>query len=286
MSFKDSYNQKTILLINLILTEVFLVVLSSMFIFLHFENLWGVSVAFLARVAMLSSVVAAVIALFLIRELNRLTEKEQEARVNEVLVREGQETIDLLRSRQHDQMNHLQVMLGMLQLNRQESALEYVQEVIGDLKTETRISNIDNPVLAALFIKKGSQAEQRGVKLDITMESQLDKIPLSISDLARVMGNLLDNAICAASSQAGEGQVQLKLAENKRGYEISVSNNGAVVPDSLKEMIFEKGFSTKEGDGRGFGLYIVRNLVEGNGGTVSLSSDEINGTTFEIAFPR
>lgn len=287
MAQKDSYNKKTILLINLILFEVFLMIFSNALVFLHMDNLLGLSISLISRIILIAGVIVAVLSLFLLQEIMRLAEKENEAKVNEVLLKEGKETIDLLRTHRHDFVNHLQVIYGMLQLNKSDNALDYVEEVIGDMETETRMSSIDNPVLAALFIKKSSQAEKSGVKLDIRMESQLKDIPVNSADLSRIVSNLLDNAIYAAGKEPGVmGQVQLKLAENEKFYEITVINNGATIPENIRGYIFEKGFTTKEDEGHGFGLYIVKNLVEKNSGTIHLDCDEEKGTRFTVFIPK
>lgn len=286
MTINNWYDKKSVLLINLILVEVFLIVVVNSFITFHLDKQLSFSPAFLTGSTMLIAVVAVVISFFLLREIIRLAEKEKEAEINEILLADSKETIDILRVHRHDFMNHIQVIYGLLQLKKQETAEEYVREVIGGIQTETGVTKIENPVLAALFIKKSVHAEQMGVKLSIRLDSQLKGLWVSFSDISRIVGNLLDNAIHAADLETrGERRVEIRLSETETMFKISVCNSGAPIPELLRIRIFEKGFSTKEEEGHGLGLHIVNNLVGKNRGNIDLSS-EASGTSFVVSFPK
>lgn len=280
------YDKKTLILINLILFEVLLVLVTNVWVSIGLEQLWGVSLNSLSRVTIVISVIVGVSSLFLLREINRLAETEQEAKTNQILLDESKETITLLRTHRHDFMNHLQVIIGLLQLNKVDDSFEYVNQIIGDMKTVFRESAIENPIMAALFMKKSSLAEQRDVNLITTISSQLYGIPISFIDLSRIVGNLIDNAIYAAAKDiSGNKVVEVTFSESFDAYLISVQNTGALIPEELSKKIFEKGFTTKGSDGSGLGLYIVRSLVEKNGGQIELNNKD--GTTvFNLMFPK
>ena len=53
----------------------------------------------------------------------------------------------------------------------------------------------------------------------------------------------------------------------------------------MREHIFEKGVSSK-GEGRGLGMYMIGQLVEANGGTIEVDSEEQAGTCFTLTFTR
>ena len=66
---------------------------------------------------------------------------------------------------------------------------------------------------------------------------------------------------------------------------ISIRDNGAgIKPENLKN-IFELGWSTKNGEGMGFGLFWTKDYIEGLGGTISVESEYGKGTTFLIELP-
>jgi signal transduction histidine kinase len=66
-----------------------------------------------------------------------------------------------------------------------------------------------------------------------------------------------------------------------------VTDNGAGIPEDLRERIFEPFFSTKgEGKGTGLGLSIVRNILHQHGAEIEVESSLGEGTTFIVTLPR
>ena len=64
---------------------------------------------------------------------------------------------------------------------------------------------------------------------------------------------------------------------------ITTDDTGRGIPKEDLEHIFENGYSTK-GEGRGTGLFQVKSLVEGLGGTISVETQEGVGTSFSVSF--
>jgi sensor histidine kinase regulating citrate/malate metabolism len=91
-------------------------------------------------------------------------------------------------------------------------------------------------------------------------------------EMCRVLGNLIDNAMDALRA-APEPTLTIRLSESLHGFDFAVSNNGPMIPANVAERIFQRGFSTK-GEGRGMGLSIVKSIMEGAGGALSVHSDE------------
>jgi len=60
-----------------------------------------------------------------------------------------------------------------------------------------------------------------------------------------------------------------------------VADDGPGIPESERDRIFETGYSTNE-DGTGFGLDIVREIVEAHGWAVTVTESETGGARFEL----
>jgi signal transduction histidine kinase len=104
--------------------------------------------------------------------------------------------------------------------------------------------------------------------------------------LKEVLVNLLVNA-CEVMVKGGK--IRILEQEEGRGslgrfVTITVSDNGPGIPESIQENIFQPFFSTKE-EGTGLGLSIASRIVEKHGGSISLHSQEGEGTTFVITLP-
>ena len=104
----------------------------------------------------------------------------------------------------------------------------------------------------------------------------------------QVMNNLLSNA--AKFSPPG-GSVKIGGRETGRAYEITISDAGPGIPANMISKIFDKFAQVerhKDGPVRstGLGLAIVKAIVEEQGGTVSVTSELGQGSTFTVSFPK
>ena len=75
-----------------------------------------------------------------------------------------------------------------------------------------------------------------------------------------------------------------KAPHNAGSLKIEVKDTGPGIPPELAQAIFEKGFSTKAPD-RGFGLALVKKVLERRQGTLSFESSLQLGTTFRLLIP-
>ena len=66
---------------------------------------------------------------------------------------------------------------------------------------------------------------------------------------------------------------------------ITSDDTGIGISEKNLERIFENGFSTK-GEGRGTGLYQVKEMVERYGGEITVESQEGIGSSFSISFTK
>lgn len=97
-------------------------------------------------------------------------------------------------------------------------------------------------------------------------------------ELTIIIDNLISNA-----EKAGAKSIVFDIKPSEDSFHIEVNDNGKGIPKSSMEEIFELGFTTTNGSG--IGLYQCRDIVVNSlGGTIEVSSEEKNGTTFRINF--
>jgi signal transduction histidine kinase len=95
---------------------------------------------------------------------------------------------------------------------------------------------------------------------------------------------LLLNACEAAQPKDGEVKIATKVQND--GVEIQVSDNGAGIPESVSDKLFQPFVTAGKENGVGLGLTIVRKIVADHGGEVHLDASSPQGTVFRIWLPR
>ena len=177
-----------------------------------------------------------------------------------------------LRKQRHDFKNQLQVVHGLIELEDYGEAGKYIETVYDDIQKVSSVLRTGIPAVNALIAAKMSDCESRNVKLDVEIFSAWKQLPMEGYVVCRVMGNLLDNAI-EALTDIPDANIRLELSETLTDYTFYVQNNGPMIPEPMRERLFERGFTTKR-TGSGMGLAIVKELLEENGGSVQLTSEE------------
>lgn len=285
MNKDNKLNKKTILLLCLALFQVFIVVLNGLFGTI-LRRLSDQPKPFaVTTFSLVGGIIVGVGTIFLVVEIVRLGSKEMEYEVEKVRMVENRTLVDVLRSNRHDFSNHLQVILGYIQLKKSDMAVHYIKEITGRLGGQTSISNIKDMGVAALLLKKENLAESRGLQLNINIETDLSDLTVPSSDLIRILGNLIDNALDAVGKVPSNPPVNVFIRKERSVFKFTVSNREPLIPPEVKDRVFDKGFTTKGEDGSGLGLYIVRELVQKNGGTAELISNGEHGTKFTVTLP-
>jgi two-component system phosphate regulon sensor histidine kinase PhoR len=86
------------------------------------------------------------------------------------------------------------------------------------------------------------------------------------------------------------GKLTIKLSREEDNALIIISDTGVGIPDESIGHIFERFYRvdkarSRKSGGSGLGLSIVRNMVERNGGSIHVTSQSGQGTTFTVEFP-
>lgn len=216
-----------------------------------------------------------------------LTDRTEAMRVAEQL-NGTRHVISALRANTHEFLNKLHAISGMLMMGRTEDALNYIG-AIGDTHAKAAapiLRHIHNPNVAALLLGKLSNMRELDIDLTILGNSHLPKHSqyLSTNDLITVVGNLLENAIEALKVQGDESNIVLQITEDENGLLIVVSDTGCGIPSDVLEHIYEPGFSTKAQEGRGMGMFLIRDAVDRHDGSIEVESEPGVGTTFTLIF--
>jgi two-component system, CitB family, sensor kinase len=202
-----------------------------------------------------------------------------------------QHATDTLRAQAHEFSNRLHTISGLIELEEFTEVVAYVQrlDARNSRFTHEIVERVADPAVAALLIAKGTQADERDVRLIIAPDTHLGRIDESLStDVATVVGNLIDNAFDAVTGVDHDRQVYVEVVDNAAGVRIVIRDNGCgIAPDAIDE-VFQRGFSTKgpradTAGQRGIGLSLVRLVCRRRGGTISVQNE--GGAVFTATLP-
>lgn len=189
-----------------------------------------------------------------------------------------------LRAQNHEFMNKLHTVSGLIQLEAYEDALRYIESVTKSRKemVEALNKHIKSSVISGLLLAKYSYAAERHVTLTLDEEAHIDRLPKTASeaDMTSIIGNLIDNAIEAIGTKGGD--ITVDLYHDERFFYLTVSDSGPGMTPEVIKTCFNKGMSTK-GDDRGYGLYIVKEKVARLEGQIELKSEE--GLCVQVVLP-
>jgi len=138
---------------------------------------------------------------------------------------------------------------------------------------------VDQAVRAGRSVAESTRKE---IEFSIRVDGVLEK---SICDaLADPLLHLVRNAVDHGIEH--QGHVAIEATQTR----ITVSDDGRGIDPSIREKIFDPGFSTAAEvttfSGRGVGLDVVKTAIEKIGGAVTVSSEPGKGSTFQILLPR
>ncbi|MFF5573236.1 ATP-binding protein [Streptomyces luteogriseus] len=198
--------------------------------------------------------------------------------------------IDALRAQDHEHANRMHTLLGLLELEMYDDAVEFVGEVVGDhrVTAEQVTERIEDPLLAALLVGKATVAAERGVALGVSDRTRLPDRLIDPQGLVTVVGNLVDNALDAVAGTP-HARVEVELRAEGRTAILRVRDTGPGIPPEHRELIFTTGWSTKKPPAhreRGIGLSLVRRLAERQGGSATVGEAHGGGAEFTVVLPE
>ena len=150
-------------------------------------------------------------------------------------------------------------------------------------ETETRPESlaaaIEEACALALIGTSGQPVRLARIVSPDAASAVIDRVQIE-----QVLFNLIRNAI---EAMAGQPRQELTVATcrlDARMVEISVSDTGPGLPETVRERLFQP-FVTTKAAGLGMGLSICRAIVQAHGGTLAAESNDAGGTVFHLSLP-
>jgi two-component system, OmpR family, sensor histidine kinase BaeS len=187
------------------------------------------------------------------------------------------------------------MMDGLIPANRE--ALQSLYDEIGRLKTILDgIEDLSHAEASRMVVRKihielqyflkniierfGKTFAEKGVLLELVCSPGLS-LEADPDKLSQIIINLLTNALKATEQG---GKVWIRVVQERDEIIIEVGDTGSGVDDADLPFIFERFYRASEG-GLGIGLTIVKELVEAQGGEISVQSAPGRGSVFTLVMP-
>lgn len=186
-----------------------------------------------------------------------------------------------MRGWRHDYRNHIQTMKVLASNGDMEGIKEYLNKLDTDLNTVDIAIKTGNAMADAIINSKVSLARSRDI--DVSIDAHIPiKLKISELDLCCILGNLFDNAIEASMPLPKEKRL-IRVYMDIKGTQLYISFTNFISTKKLTKL--GNSFVTTKGEGHGFGLVRIDNIVGRLDGYLSRNSEDGAFTT-EILIPQ
>lgn len=239
---------------------------------------------------LLTSELPIVVAAFFVFGASRLltrseSEREREQHETNVQLERSFQLIQSLEAQRHDFRNHLQVIRTLAGMGKMDEIEHYIEECGTSLDNLAGMTRVGNAVLQALLLTFQAKVREMGIKFEVDCQADLTGLKCSPVKLSRIFSNILQNAAEAVSLQKEAPTISVAIWLDASDFHLVFWNNGPPIPPEEISTIFTPGFSKKVGEHRGYGLHIVKTLVEDLRGRIAVESNEADGTEFHVYLP-
>lgn len=202
-----------------------------------------------------------------------------------------QQYADSLRSQSHEYNNKLHTIAGLIQIGAIEQALKVIGQETSSHQSfiQTIMKATSDSILAGCLLGKYNRARELNLELAIDDDSQMSDIPASLprEQLVSILGNLIDNALEATLRHHGSGgMVLLSMSDLGKELIFEVNDQGPGIAEGEQDKIFTRGYTTKDVEGHGIGLHLVKQLTEHLGGIITVEPAEPSGSRFTVYIPK
>lgn len=177
-------------------------------------------------------------------------------------------------------------------LDKMEISLQSLAGTMQDIENMIRIDrdpyndfeevNIDEMLNLILL---DSQIVKESEDFEVVRKLQNKTIYFSMKGMTSILHNLIYNAVKYRSFDR-KLSIIIESIELDNGFVLTIEDNGLGIDlDKYGDVIYDMFWRFKDNvDGSGLGLYIVRRILERNGGNISVESKPGEGTTFRLFF--
>jgi two-component system NtrC family sensor kinase len=159
------------------------------------------------------------------------------------------------------------------------------RRTLGFYRDEAKPTHVDLCVLVdSLLDVYRNKLENRVIVRRLFSENAI--VFAKAGEIRQVLSNLIANALDSMLNE--ENHLDINVSAGEKNIVVEISDNGCGIASENLPRIFDPFFTTKKDVGTGLGLWVSRELISRNNGTISVTSSthpETHGTLFQLVFP-
>ena len=192
--------------------------------------------------------------------------------------------INQVRQKQHDYTNQLQSIRALAYVTDDAALLK--SKLLDSVDYYASHSNvnpvlkINMPLLAGFLISREAAAADEGILLHIEVKNYQIDSAVQEYLLIDYVGILIDNAVEATRNSFSEKDIYCRIDSENGKFSFLIQNPGPKIRPDFMKNIFKKGYTTKEGDGHGLGLYNLKKGIDDYQGTIHVYNEQIAGNEY------
>lgn len=157
---------------------------------------------------------------------------------------------------------------------------------------ETDINNLVDEYADLAYHGLRAKLPSFNAEIIKSFDERVGKLNVVPQDLSRAVLNIINNGLQAgweaAQKEGGGGlaKLEVRTLKHEDEAEIQIEDNGAGIPDDIREKIFQPFFTTKStGEGTGLGLSMAFDIIKAHNGKLEVETEDGKGTKFRIVLP-
>jgi PAS domain S-box-containing protein len=133
-----------------------------------------------------------------------------------------------------------------------------------------------------------AKAEELKIEFEAEFDREAGDFDCDRNALRALLVNLLENSLdaCRVDNNKENHKVEFQLRGEEDSVHFIVKDNGIGMDKETKNKAFSLFFSSKGGEGTGLGLFIANKITAAHGGAISIESEPMKGSTFNVSIPR
>lgn len=232
---------------------------------------------------LMQEIIFVLLGIFIIVITMYFSQLEKKAKEIEMLNMGLEEKISELKKVKHDYGAQISYLYGLHLMDKHERVGELLRDIINghnSINLEVKISNKEYSTIAMIM----ESIEYKGINVIIDEKANLEDTSLTELEIQRIISNIVTNSITAMNKT---GILTIRTYYGINNIFIKIKNSGPKIDDNIIDKIFNAGFTTKKDKDKdhGFGLSIVKEIVEDHKGSISVHSTE-EETEFNIKLPK